>query len=70
MRGNYEIISTDNRNNYVVVKIKHQTKADFVPKERWFIKDNVKTSKLESEYPNWEGNVYLIKKVVYLVASN
>lgn len=60
--GNFEIINIDSRDNYVVVKVKYQTKPDFVPKERWFIKDNVKTSQLESEYPKWEGNVYLIKK--------
>ncbi|GLX71137.1 hypothetical protein [Paenibacillus glycanilyticus] len=60
--GNFKIINTDRRENYVAVKIKYQTKADFVPPERWFIKDNVKTAQLESGYQQWEGNIYLIKK--------
>lgn len=33
--GIFKIINTDRRDNYVVVNIKYQTKADFVPPERW-----------------------------------
>ncbi|MCK9861352.1 hypothetical protein [Paenibacillus sp. ATY16] len=60
--GNFKIINTDSRDDYVVVTIEYQTKPDFVPPEKWFVKDNEKLSQLNSEYPKWEGDIYLIKK--------
>lgn len=63
--GNFEILDVENRNSYVIVKIKYQTKPDFVPKERWFIKDNVKIANGTGGWPTWTGNVYLVQKAFF-----
>ena len=44
MWGYYEKESFLDCDTYAVMKKKYQTKPDFVPKEYWFINDNVKMS--------------------------
>lgn len=61
--GNFEILHTEDKGSYVVVKIKYQAKPDYLPKERWFIKDNVKVS--ISGFSVWEGNVYLVRSGLF-----
>lgn len=61
--GNFEILNTEDEGRYVVVKIKYQTKSDFVPQERWFIKDYMKVNSTGNS--TWEGNVYLIRKAFF-----
>ncbi|MFC4100139.1 hypothetical protein [Paenibacillus xanthanilyticus] len=60
--GNMKIVKVEKWGGYTSVDVIYQTKKDFTPPDRWFIKDRKKVRDIEGDVlTEWEGTIYLIR---------